>query len=244
MKGWTMVNKHGDGYGVKDGVIYCAKGGGGNLYTEKDYADFVFRFEFKLEPGSNNGVGIRAPIEGDAAYVGMEIQILEEEAARSGKWGKLRPEQFHGSIYDCVAAKTGALKPAGQWNEQEISALGRRVKIVVNGQTILDADLNSVTDVKLLQKHPGLLREKGRIGFLGHNDYLEFRNIRIKDLSQASVKDNTPPAGFKALFNGRDLSGWKGLLAGPNDNPIKRAALSPEDLAAKQKEADENSAGA
>ena len=77
LDGWRLVGKHGEGYGVKDGVIFCARGGGGNLFTEKEYADFVFRFEFKLEDGSNNGVGIRAPYEGDAAYVGMEIQILE-----------------------------------------------------------------------------------------------------------------------------------------------------------------------
>src|SRR5437870_1451130 len=49
LKGWTLVGKHGAGYGVKDGVIYCAKGGGGNLYTEKEYSDFILRFEFKLE---------------------------------------------------------------------------------------------------------------------------------------------------------------------------------------------------
>ena len=58
--------------------------------------------------------------------------------------------------------------------------------------------------------------------------------------SVAAEKDNTPPPGFIALFNGKDLTGWKGLLAPPYDNPIKRAALSPEERAAKQKEADES----
>jgi hypothetical protein len=99
--------------------------------------------------------------------------------------------------------------------------------------------LNTVIDPKVLSKHPGLLRSRGYIGFLGHNDYVEFRNIRIKDLSKPE-KDNTPPKGFTALFNGDDLSGWKGLLKAPNDNPIKRAALTPEQRAAAQKEADEN----
>ncbi|HYV29300.1 MAG TPA: DUF1080 domain-containing protein, partial [Candidatus Eisenbacteria bacterium] len=240
LDGWRLVGKHGEGYGVKDGVIFCARGGGGNLFTEKEYADFVFRFEFKLEDGSNNGVGIRAPYEGDAAYVGMEIQILEEGAARSGKWGKLRPEQYHGSIYGVVPAKLGALKPVGQWNSEEITAQGRHIKVVVNGQTILEANLNDATDANALQSHPGLLRERGHIGFLGHNDYVEFRNIRVKELPESPEKDNTPPAGFVALFNGKDLTGWKGLLAGPNDNPIKRAKLSPEELAAAQKQSDEH----
>lgn len=214
LNGWKLVDAKGGGYGVTNGVIYCARGGGGNLLTEKEYADFVLRFEFKLEDGSNNGVGIRAPLDGDAAYAGMEIQILEEGAALRGKWGKLREEQYHGSVYDLIAAKRGALKPPGEWNTEEITARGRHIKVVVNGQTILDADLNSVTDPEKLMKHPGLLRERGHIGFLGHNDYLEFRNIRIKELPVAE-KDGVPPAGFTSLFNGKNLDGWKGLLKSP-----------------------------
>ena len=240
LDGWKLVGKTGEGYGVKDGVMFSVRGGGGNLFTEKEYSDFVFRFEFKLEDGSNNGVGIRAPYEGDAAYNGMEIQILDEGAALAGKWGKLRPAQYHGSIYGVVAAKLGALKPVGQWNSEEITAQGRHIKVVLNGQTIVDANLNDVTDATALQSHPGLLRERGHIGWLGHNDYVEFRNIRVKELPTPAEKDNTPPPGFVALFNGKDLAGWKGLLAGPNDNPIKRAKLSPEDLATAQKQADDN----
>jgi len=239
LNGWKLVGAKGGGYGVTNGVIFCARGGGGNLLTEKEYADFILRFEFKLEDGSNNGVGIRAPLDGDAAYAGMEIQILEEGAALRGKWGKLREEQYHGSVYDLIAAKRGALKPPGEWNTEEITARGRQIKVVVNGQTILDADLNSVTDPEKLLKHPGLFRERGHIGFLGHNDYLEFRNIRIKELP-VQESANTPPPGFTALFNGRNLDGWKGLLKSPLDNPIKRAALSASEHSTAQQEADEN----
>ena len=87
LNGWKLVDPLGAGYGVSNGVMYCAHGGGGNLLTEKEYSDFVLRFEFKLEDGSNNGIGIRAPMGGDAAYLGMEIQILDEGAADRGKWG-------------------------------------------------------------------------------------------------------------------------------------------------------------
>jgi hypothetical protein len=239
LNGWKLVNPHGPGYGVTNGVIYCALGGGGNLFTEKEFDDFILRFEFKLEDGSNNGIGIRAPLGGDAAYAGMEIQILEEGAALRGKWGPLHEEQYHGSVYDCIAAKKGALKPPGQWNTEEITARGRQITVVVNGQTILDANLNSVTDPAKLMKHPGLFRERGHIGFLGHNDYLEFRNLRVKELPHAD-SDNTSPEGFTALFNGKNLDGWKGLLKSPNDNPIKRAALTPEQHVEAQKEADED----
>lgn len=239
LEGWRLMGKRGDGYGVKDGVIYCARGGGGNLMTEKEYSDFVFRFEFKLEKGSNNGIGIRAPLEGGASALGMEIQILEEEAALEGKWGPLRETQYHGSVYDLIPARKGALKKPGEWNEEEITAQGRRIKVVVNGKTILDADLNSVTNREALQKHPGLLRDSGHIGLLGHDEYIEFRNIRVKELPRQE-RDNAAPEGFTALFNGRDLTGWKGLLASPFDNPIRRAALSPDERAAKQNQADQD----
>lgn len=239
LNGWQLVAKKGDGYGVKDGVLYCAKGGGGNLLTEKEYGDFVLRFEFKLEDGSNNGLGIRAPLNGDAAYLGMELQILEEAGAVRGKWGKLRDEQYHGSIYDLVAAKRGAMKPAGEWNSQEVTAHGRRIKVALNGKTILDADLNKITDPEKLMKHPGLFRDRGHIGFLGHNDYVEFRNIRIKELPQKE-KDNSAPEGFTELFNGKNLKGWKGLQKPPLDNPLKRAAQTAEQYLASQKEADDN----
>lgn len=183
LNGWEVVRPRGDGYAVKDGVIYCAKGGGGNLLSTREYANFVLRFEFKMPPeGSNNGLGIRTPKEGDAAYQGIELQIIDEAAALSGKWGKLKDTQYHGSVYDVIPAKRGAMKPAGQWNQQEVTVNGRQITVVLNGQTILDANLDTVKDPEVLKKHPGLARTSGHIGFLGHNDYIEFRNIRIKEL--------------------------------------------------------------
>jgi hypothetical protein len=239
LQGWTLVGKKGDGYGVKDGVIYCARGGGGNLFTDREFSDFVLRFEFKLEKGSNNGIGIRAPLQTATSTLGMEIQILEEGAALEGKWGKLRDTQFHGSVYDVIPAKKGALKPPGEWNTEEIIAAGRKITVVVNDQTILDADLNSVTDKRTLEKHPGLLRDRGHIGFLGHDDYIEFRNLRVKELPREEA-DNTPPEGFTALFNGHDVNGWKGLLASPFDNPVKRANLSAQERVERQRQADDD----
>jgi hypothetical protein len=237
LKGWKMVDKKGEGYGVKDGVIFCAKGGGGRLFTEKEYSDFVFQFEFKLQDGSNNGLAVRSPLEGDPAYVAIELQILDDGSKRYG--GKLRPEQYHGSIYDVLAAERGALKKAGEWNEQEVTYIGRKLKVVLNGKTILDTDINKISDPAKIQKHPGLFRDRGHIGFLGHNDYVEFRNIRIKELP-LSEKDNVAPESFVALFNGKNLRNWKGLLAGPYDNPARRAKLSPDELEKRQAEADES----
>lgn len=230
--GWTLAGKRGPGYVAKDGVIVCPADGGGNLFTEKEYDNFVFRFEFKLTENANSGVGIRAPLEGDAAYLGMEIQVLHDEGPAYK--GKLRPEQYHGSVYDLVAAKRGSQKALGEWNTQEIAADGRRVKVTVNGTVILDTNLNNVSNLEKLQKHPGLLRERGHIGFLGHGTHVEFRNLRIKELPKKS-EDNTPPAGFTALFNGKDLTGWKGLVS----DPPKRAKMPPAELAAAQAKADQ-----
>jgi hypothetical protein len=183
LDGWTLVNGRGEGYGVKDGMIFCARGGGGKLMTEREFSNFVLRFEFRMPPeGANNGIGIRAPLEGDAAYNGMEIQILDEATALSGKWGKLRDAQYHGSIYDVIPAKRGAMKPQGEWNYEEITANGRQITVKLNDQVIVDANLDDVKDPKTLAKHPGLQRTTGHIGLLGHNDYIEFRNIRIKEL--------------------------------------------------------------
>lgn len=170
-------------YRAENGTIIVdpAGKGGGNLYTEKEYSNFNFRFEFQLTPGANNGLGIHAPLEGDAAYLGKELQILDNTAA---KYAKLKPYQYHGSVYGIISARRGFLKPVGEWNSQEVIVNGSDVKVILNGTTILEGDfkeasLNGTMDGK---KHSGLERTKGHIGFLGHGDVLAFRNIRIREL--------------------------------------------------------------
>jgi len=180
LKGWILVRGRGPGYVVENGLLVCPADGGGNLFTEKEYSNFILRFEFRMEPGGNNGVGIRAPLEGDAAYQGMEIQILDDQHPKYKGW--LRPEQHHGSIYDVIPARTGYLKPAGEWNSEEILADGRHIRVTLNGVIILDANLDIVKEPQVLKRHPGLLRASGHIGFLGHGTRVEFRNIRLKEL--------------------------------------------------------------
>lgn len=170
------------GYLVKDGVVEVApEMGGGNLYTKEEFANFIYRFEFQLTPGANNGIGIRAPLAGDAAYVGMEIQVLDNEAP---VYKDLHPYQYHGSVYGVIPAKRGYLLPAGQWNKEEIIAKGNKIKVTLNGTVILDGDIkesskNGTMDHK---EHPGLLNPTGHLGFLGHGDVVRFRNMRVKRL--------------------------------------------------------------
>jgi hypothetical protein len=180
LSGWTIRGQYGPGYIVENGTIVCPSDGGGNLFTEKEYSNFILRFEFRLEEASNNGIGIRAPYEGDAAYTGMEIQILDHDAQVYR--GKLKPAQYHGSIYDVVPAKTGYLKKTGEWNREEIVADGRHIKVTLNGTVIVDANLDDVKDPAVLQKHPGLARTTGHIGLLGHHSRVEFRNLRVKTM--------------------------------------------------------------
>jgi hypothetical protein len=181
-------NKSGKGYQVENGVLFSTKEDGGNLYTEKEYADFVYRFDFKLTENANNGIGIRAPLQGDAAYVGIEIQVLDDGGSQ---YTKLQPFQYHGSIYGMIAPKRGFQKPVGEWNTEEITAKGRQITIKLNGTTIVDASLDEVKDPEVLKAHAdvskpegsrGIANTKGHIGFLGHGARVEFRNVRVKEL--------------------------------------------------------------
>lgn len=171
-----------DGYEVVDGAIMCKPKGGGNLYTDKEYSDFHLKFEFKLTPGANNGIGIRTPLQGDPAFAGMEIQVLDDSSDKYD--GKLAEYQYHGSVYGVVAAKRGHLKPVGEWNKEEIVLKGKQIKVILNGETIVDADLEKASTPKTIdgREHPGLARDSGYIGFCGHGAEVWFRNLRLKEL--------------------------------------------------------------
>ena len=181
LDGW-VGNK--SSYRAENGMIVVdprGGGNGGNLYTEKEYSNFILRFEFQLTPGGNNGLGIHAPLEGDAAYVGKELQILDNTAE---KYAALKAYQYHGSLYGVVPAKRGFLKPVGEWNRQEVMVDGPRIRVILNGNVILDTDYVEASQHGTLdgRDHPGLERSSGHIGFLGHGDVVRFQNIHIKEL--------------------------------------------------------------
>lgn len=171
-------------------------GNGGNLYTKEQYSDFIFRFEFCfMKEGVNNGVGIRTPMNVDAAYEGMEIQILHHDAPI---YKNLREYQVHGSVYGIIPAKRIKSPELGVWNTEEIYVKGDRIKVTVNGEVIVDGNIrkackghnvsedgSKTNPYTVDQKnHPGLFNKSGHIGFMGHGEGLKLRNIRIKDLSK------------------------------------------------------------
>jgi hypothetical protein len=180
LSGW-IGNKQ--SYTVNNGVITVnpQAGSGGNLYTEKEYSNFVLKFEFQLTPGANNGLGIHTPLEGDAAYFGKELQILDNTAE---KYANLKEYQYHGSVYGISPAKRGFQRPVGEWNEQIVTVNGPNITVVLNGETILEANLDTATANGTLdgKDHPGLNRSKGHIAFLGHGDVLSFRHIQIREI--------------------------------------------------------------
>ncbi len=178
LTGWAGAA---DNYEVIDGAIRCREGKGGILHTGDEYANFVVRLEFLTPPSGNNGLAIRTDGKGDPAYDAMcELQVLDSEHPN---YAKLDPRQYHGSVYGMAAAKRGFLRPAGTWNFQEVTVNGSTIRVELNGNLILNADVAKVTEFMGGRPHPGKDRKSGFFGFAGHGDAVSFRNISIQRLA-------------------------------------------------------------
>ena len=198
LSGWI-----GEGYVVEDGSIICTPEGK-NLVTEQTFSNFILDFDFKLPPGGNNGLGIHYPGTGDGAYVGLELQILDNT---DPQYKDLKDYQFHGSLYTLAPAKKSGLKPVGEWNHERVTVLDSEVTVELNGEIILREDLAKLSAQH--PKHEGVKRRAGHIAWLGHGDSVAFRNIRIAEFPPAANPEGSATAGFTPLFNNRNLDGWK-----------------------------------
>ena len=186
LAGWKPTGKA-DAWAAENGAIVCTRGGGGYLLTEKEYGDFELRFEYRWsKPGGNSGVALRTPPKGDPAYVGMEIQLIDDEGWESVHKSKLADYQHTGSIYDVQPAKRQANKPVGEWNAVTISCRGRTVRVTQNGEDLTVADLDGYK--AKYDRHPGLQREAGHIGFQSYNIRVEFRDVAIKELKEPAME--------------------------------------------------------
>ncbi|NRA98144.1 MAG: DUF1080 domain-containing protein, partial [Planctomycetes bacterium] len=175
--GWVGPTNH---YVVDNGAIRCQPHKGGTIYTKATYADFVARLEFKLPPGGNNGLAIRYPGDGDAAFIGMcELQVIDNTHQ---KYAKLKEWQLHGSAYGMAPAHRGFLRPPGTWNFQEVTVKGATITVELNGYVILETDLSKIKKPLSGNAHTGRTRTEGHFGFAGHSDPVSFRNVRIKRL--------------------------------------------------------------
>jgi hypothetical protein len=170
-------------YEIKDGAIVCKKGKGGDLLTKDEYENFIVRVEFQLPPAGNNGIALRTPLNGHSSSDGLEIQVIDSDGYNAAHpTAPLKPFQYHGSLYHCVGAKHGYLRPVGQWNFQEIEVRGQNIKVTLNGTKILDANMDSFDRSQIETIPKGLDNRKGHIGFAGHSDPVAFRSFKIKPL--------------------------------------------------------------
>jgi|TARA_B110000467_G_scaffold163321_1_gene189000 hypothetical protein len=177
LDGWMGDLK---GKAVSDGILKWTDGD--NIYTKNEYVNFVFRFEFTMTPGGNNGLAIRSPGEGNPAYNAMcELQILDDGHEN---YAEIDPRQAHGSAYGMAGAHRGYLRPAGEWNYEEVAVDGSTIRVELNGIEILNTDLSQVTEYMADSEHPGKMLSKGHLGFSGHGPKhrFQFRRLSVKEL--------------------------------------------------------------
>ncbi|MGN0833677.1 MAG: DUF1080 domain-containing protein [Kiritimatiellia bacterium] len=221
----TIEVKLGNGTTKRENVLAClpgrrAAGDHGNLLTEKEYENFILRFEFVMPENGNNGLGIRTPSpDVDAAYRGMcELQLLDDGGSsyydQAAKKDKLNPYQYTGSIYGIVPSRrdnvdkqiwgkeknfTGGgsyVRKPGMWNFAEVKVIGEEIEFYLNGYLITKGDVSKFRgdgDTPDRKPHPGLHNRKGHIGWLGHGHRVMWKNIRIKELpSDAKMGQGCP----------------------------------------------------
>lgn len=178
LTGWKAIDGPLNSWQVEDGILFCSGKGSGWLSTETEYANCEIELEFRVPPGGNSGVFLRAPHEGNPAFAGMEVQILDDYAP---EYANIKPAQHCGSLYGVAAAEPRVSKKAGEWQKMNILLSGNRVRVTLNGTQIVDADVTAHPDK--LAEHPGLKRTTGYVGLQNHGSRLDFRNLRIRDVT-------------------------------------------------------------
>lgn len=178
LDGWKAIDGPMSSWHVEDGILFCSGGGGGWLSTTKEYSDFEIELEFRVPPGGNSGVFLRAPHEGNPAFAGMEVQVLDD---RAPEYANLMPGQYCGSVYGISPPKTRVSKPAGEWQTMKIICQGREVQVFLNGTEISKTNLDN--EQKHAAEHPGINRKSGYIGLQNHGTRLDYKNIRVRELN-------------------------------------------------------------
>jgi hypothetical protein len=155
-------------------ILIARHKGFGFLRYEEELKDFELRLEYRQQPQSNSGIGIRydkftGPAKTRPSYAGYEIQLLDD--------GNKKPDaKSTGSLYRYVAAKKSAAKPAGEWNELVVECRGPKIKITLNGEVVQDVDQSTIPEIA---KKP----LKGHIALQNHGGGADFRNIKLKKLN-------------------------------------------------------------
>jgi len=172
---------------VKDGILHGSDPRGTWLVSEKEYGDFILEFEWRLGERGNSGVALRAPMFGDPAFDGLELQMVDPRYQPANS--PMAPAELTGSLYRAVPPRVQVFRPT-EWNRYEITCQGSRIKVVLNGETIQDLDLNEQT--RTTKRHDGSeappLKDRPRRGHIGFQElsrgggHVEIRNARIRVL--------------------------------------------------------------
>ena len=188
VRAWDDVSKPGPTnavWKVENGVLHGSEPRGTWLMSEREYGDFVLEFEFKLGERGNSGCALRAPMRGDPAFDGIELQMADVRYNPQAKDSELT-----GGLYRAVAPKEQMYRPT-EWNRYEITLKGSRLKVVLNGKIIQDLDLDEQKEV--VKRHDGgdasPIKDRPRKGHIGFQelsrggDHVQIRNARIRELS-------------------------------------------------------------
>ena len=169
---------------VVDGILRGSGARGTWLVSDREYGDFELRFSFKLGPLGNSGCALRAPLAGDPAFDGLELQMADYRYNTSAKDSELT-----GGIYRAIAPSSQVYKPT-EWNDYEITLIGPRLKVRLNGTLIQDVNLDDYTE--LVQRHDNrdapAVKDRPRRGHIGFQELsrgeerVEIRHARIKVL--------------------------------------------------------------
>ena len=177
---------------VEDGVITLKNRTDGRLnnsdylWTKESYRNFIIELEFKVPNGyANSGVFLRTSNLDDPVYTGIEVQV-------SNSYGRDRLSRggTAGAIYDCLAPTKNTVKKPGQWNKYRITCKDNVITVVLNGEQILDMDLDRWTEAgKNPDGTPNKYRKplkhfarEGHIGLQDHGRPVWYRSIRVKRL--------------------------------------------------------------
>ncbi|HSW46995.1 MAG TPA: DUF1080 domain-containing protein [Phycisphaerae bacterium] len=199
-----------DSFVVQDGALYCKGLGDYWLrYKGEKLDNFILRFQFKLTKGANSGICIHTQDTGIPWQTGFEVQWLDDH-------GKDPDLHTTGSIYDVVNPMYNASKPAGEWNDMEITCRGKQVIVVVNGLKLIDTDFGLLTMPRGKFKTPyNDLPTTGWVTFQDHGMAWWMRNVRLKklDAGECESKPATRPycqaTGFTTILDGKSMDGWK-----------------------------------
>jgi hypothetical protein len=177
--GWQQIGDREQASRFEKGILSVGANKGGWLATLRQYDNLALQVDFRVPPGGSGGVLIRAPLAGDPAYTGLRIQIRDDYAQQGSR---LKPYQYTGGIYGIQAPSERVSKKAGQWQRLVVIARGVHIQVGLNGKKIVDTDLSYY--LYLADTHPGLLRKGGYIGLQSLAGWVEFRNIKLRDLPE------------------------------------------------------------